>query len=1631
MRHLVFLVAYLVLPGLLWGQAAADLGRSTGIPTTIYSGSALDSVDTQSGNLHITLPLLYLPGRGLNTDVVLTYNSKLWQTNYIPPTNPDDPYPQATIDLDMSGSGGWHLGMPRIGWSNPDDADECLNYDFNGNCTADIIHGTFHGDDGTTIALVNEASDGSTTGLPMWSFDGSFALLTNRGLTYKDGVTASYNVGPYGPPTSEVLTDTNGNTISCSYPSRTSAILLFTAPVQCLDTLGRLTNFNFPSSSTVGTTTYTDSSGTVQTITLHFASFTLKYPFTDSGQTYCFLRNPNYSQGSFKLLTSITLPNGLSYQFQYLMNADGSTTGELTKIILPTGGYIRYVYGFAPVSTDSQLLTCGYFQQVGQDRMVTQRVVSLDGNPASEQVWSYSAAHLGDVKETLQTTVTDPLGNSTVYSRSYGVSLPYQIDYRNSAGTLVKSVQSNVERPPAPSQGLLYYYYSDSPNSNPRYSAQTVILPDTNQQSQTTFTYDTFNNVTEKDETDWGSGAPGPVIRKTTYAYLHGSNPAYAADTVHILDRVTSENVCSAAGTFCAQTSTTFDGTTPAATSNVVHHDYTSFPSTYNLRGNPTQVQRRLNTTGALLTTTNAFNDLGDLIQSTDPLGHTTVFDYTDNFYGVTPPSPTLAFVTKTTLPTTGGVSHIIRKQYYFDSGLLAADCGQNFTANPCTFGLAAPQPDYSSYTYDSMNRRLLLTNGDGGQNSLSYNEAALPISITSTTRINSVASLTGKTIYDGLGRTSQTQLTSDPQGTVFTDTTYDALGRVAAVSNPYRGGTDPTSSPGITTFIYDALGRKCVEVPPDGTAVPGNTCPASAPAKDIFTSYSGNTTTVTDSAGRKRQSTTDALGRLTQVVEDPGGLGYITNYSYDALGNLTSVVQNGSHQRSFTYDSLSHLLTSTNPETGTICYGTFSGSQCQLNGYDADGNLVAKTDARGITTTYAYDPLNREISRTYSNGDPTITTHYDEANCLGLAQCANIGQRTSMTDAAGSESWSFDVVDRMHRDLRTTGGITKTTTYNLDFAGNITSATYPTGRVVNYTFDAANRPSTAADGSNGITYATGMQSPPSGCSSSAACYTPQGAFYALSIGQSPSFTGLNLTHLYNNRLQPLEFQASSTGGNAIDISYSFVDPVSLGNAGHVFSISNNLNTSRSQSFGYDQLNRITTAGTTATSGTYCWGYQFGYDAWGNLLYQQGWAPNYNGCSEPTMSPVTLDGNNHISAFAYDASGNATNDGAFAYTWDAESQMKTAAGVTYTYDGDGRRVIKSNGKIYWYGSGGEILAETDAVGNTLNEYIFFGGKRIAMLPSGSSPLYYVEDFLGTSRVITQSNGMVCYDADFDPFGGEHPYINTCPQNYKFEGKERDTETGNDDFGARYYSNRYGRWLSADWSSVPVPVPYANLTNPQTLNLYAMVADDPESFADLDGHQNGTAYGCQEAASDAACRHADPQQQAQDAKAQNTMSTADKAKLALDVAGFIPVVGDFANLGSAVISVGQGHFGEAALSAVAAIPLVGVVGEGAKGAKIAKEAEEAVSVYKKAETAYVGISKNLAQRELQHGEKLVEVAGGLTRQQARGVEQAIIEQKGLAKNGGALTNKINSIAKTNSIYKEAVEFGKQLLKSISF
>ena len=160
-------------------------------------------------------------------------------------------------------------------------------------------------------------------------------------------------------------------------------------------------------------------------------------------------------------------------------------------------------------------------------------------------------------------------------------------------------------------------------------------------------------------------------------------------------------------------------------------------------------------------------------------------------------------------------------------------------------------------------------------------------------------------------------------------------------------------------------------------------------------------------------------------------------------------------------------------------------------------------------------------------------------------------------------------------------------------------------------------------------------------------------------------------------------------------------------------------------------------------------------------------------------------------------------------------------------------------RLYWYDAAGQVLAETDSRGNAVDNYVYFNGVSIAKLHIEPGPTYYsyyVRDHLGTTRMITDQAGNVCYDADYFPWGGEqHIYVNGCPQNYKFSGKERDPDMESDYFGARFYQGAMARFYSPDWSATVEPVPYAKLDNPQSLNLYTYVLNNPLSRADADGH----------------------------------------------------------------------------------------------------------------------------------------------------------------------------------------------------
>ncbi len=311
------------------------------------------------------------------------------------------------------------------------------------------------------------------------------------------------------------------------------------------------------------------------------------------------------------------------------------------------------------------------------------------------------------------------------------------------------------------------------------------------------------------------------------------------------------------------------------------------------------------------------------------------------------------------------------------------------------------------------------------------------------------------------------------------------------------------------------------------------------------------------------------------------------------------------------------------------------------------------------------------------------------------------------------------------------------------------------------------------------------------------------------------------------------------------NIDYDF--HLGAGDNGNVYGITNDKDSTRNQTFTYDLLNRLISAQNAGTDCTQTilggnkkfWGNTYNYDAWGNLL-----AKAVSKCSSETLS-VVAGVNNRISTlgYVYDAAGNMTNDGlGNSYTFDLENRITGAGGYTYTYDGDGNRVKKANGAtassgtLYWYMTPG-IVAESDLAGTLKSEYVFFGGERVARrdLVAPAGVFYYFSDHLKTASVITDAIGNIVSESDYYPWGGELQFVNNDSNHYKFTGKERDGESGLDYFGARYYSNGLGRFISADWSATPISVPYADFDDPQTLNLFGYVRGLPTTRADWDGH----------------------------------------------------------------------------------------------------------------------------------------------------------------------------------------------------
>jgi YD repeat-containing protein len=202
--------------------------------------------------------------------------------------------------------------------------------------------------------------------------------------------------------------------------------------------------------------------------------------------------------------------------------------------------------------------------------------------------------------------------------------------------------------------------------------------------------------------------------------------------------------------------------------------NHVSLP-TGTLRGNQTSVCRWLNTTGGTLCTHTTYYDTGMPYQVTDSRGNITTYSYSPTYAG--------AYVTQATMPATGSVQHVVSATYDFDTGKLATFTDQN--------------NQVFHYYYDPLWRMSSATFPDNGQTVFNYPDL---VTIETKKQIDSSRWTDSHVLFDGLGRVSQNQLNSDPDGITYAQTNYDALGRIGQVYNPTRC-YPPTTNCGESTW--------------------------------------------------------------------------------------------------------------------------------------------------------------------------------------------------------------------------------------------------------------------------------------------------------------------------------------------------------------------------------------------------------------------------------------------------------------------------------------------------------------------------------------------------------------------------------------------------------------------------------------------------------------------------------------------------------------------------------------------------------------------------------------------------------------------------------------------------------------
>jgi RHS repeat-associated protein len=1396
-------------------DGSTPLGLAPGSPAGSYSLSGFDTINPYSGGLNFRLPLLRVGGRGGAAHTVMLPIEQKWQVETYTVQSDDATETHHYPDNDWWGvtGPGYGIGVMHVRHAGGQLRLKCGAAEYNRQTVTRL---TFTAADGTEFELRDQLTGGQV----ILNTSCASPAGHNRGRVFStvDGTSATFvadadisDIRAFGSTThqnvSGYLMSKDGTRyrvdggVVTSVRDKNGNLLTFDGQT-ITDPLNRQVSIAYNVSEagygTCDKLTYKGFGGAQRTVRVCKTSLANAlrsgYALQTPAALFPGLEGSSYANFNPTVVSAVWLPDGDGVTRRYELRYN--SYAELAWVKLPTGGVIEYDHAGGLDGSPYNGGVVAGSSAPGIYRRVVERRERADGVNLSRRT-TYSRPETSPACCSISTAgyVTvdefDASGVRLARGRHYfhggGAASTIMVfnglvssahttegrEYKSEAfaangTTELRRVQHTWQQGSAFGQG-------------PFVSETTTTLVDANLVAKQTFSYDQYNNRTDVYDYGYGAGAPGALVRRahTDYLTVHPTNAAnYATNNdIHIRNLPTQVWLSSDAAGLNRLGLSTYEYDNYSNTgnyaplsprTNITGHD-ASFGAAYVTRGNAVRVTKYADAAaqGGAANTYAQFDTAGNVVKSIDARNYAATFDFTDRFgspdgearANAQPAElgsqATYAFATSSTNPL--GHTGYTQYDYYLGKPVEAEDPN----------GVI-----YSGYYDDALDRPTQLISARGlaatqAQTTFDYDDAARLVTTTSDRAAYGDNLLKSQSLYDQMGRAYETRQYESASNYSAVRRLYDALGRAEQVSNPFRPWQGET--PVWTTKQFDALGRTALVTLPDGA--------------QVVTSYFGNQTTVTDPAGKSRRVVTDALGRTAQVVEDPSGLAYQTTYTHDALGNLRKVDQGG-QLRYFLYDSLSRLLRVRLPEQAAnaalaLTDPVTGNSQWSAGySYDAGGNLLSKTDARGVSIGYQYDALSRNTTVDYSNTaavNPDVSRFYDNP------AAGKYGKGRFWHDYAGGdfvagltvEHEAVDAYDPLGRPLvkrqhfKTNGAWSPAyqTQQVYNRAGSVTTLTYPSGRSVNQTqFDGAGRlQAMTGNLGDGVTrtYAGGIE------------YDASGQLRQEQFGTNvPLYDKRHYNvrgQLYDVRLSTQPWQTSEWDWNRGAVSlyyggYGFGQsgPANSGNitqANHWVPADDQLTTHNftQQSFQYDALNRLSSVteapGTNWTAGAPTGVQSYAYDRWGNRQID---AVKTWGANVPEQQVAFNPADNrlgvpagHGGVIQYDAAGNVTADtysaSAAQRVYDAENRMtleqnsQTSVFYKYAYDADGRRTRRDvGGSVTWhvYGIGGELLAEYPAGGVPVvprKEYGYRNGEMLivsdGVAASPSADVVWVDDSL--------------------------------------------------------------------------------------------------------------------------------------------------------------------------------------------------------------------------------------------------------------------------------------------------------------